>query len=434
MLRETNPENRTYSVDVLADDKLTLMQNKNVNDLVQFYTIKGGPTPYNLLINQVTVDGIGGYLWHQPAVANLGGERNYIDVRLGKTKAPQRFGDVALRLDSLDPKRNTYSVEVLADDKLILKKDKSVNQPVQFYTIKGGHNPYELVINQVNKDGVVGYLSTPKGTVAAGGNGGTVTHSLTPPTGQPVVDVVPMTSMTPHWDGKGPRSGGPGSRDPDHIAYHNISLSHLVMTAYNLKDYELSAPEWLNEVGFQITATLPPGTTDTQVKVMLQNLLTQRFKLAVHPEPKVIPVYALVVAKDGPKFKESLPETKESGGGTFSQDRRTHRLTRQTTDLLAFILSNEVGFPVRNMTGLNGKYDFTLSWVPEPWGPGVKVAHSAEQGLVGISPTGGIQGNDTRPDLFTAVQQQLGLRLEELKGTIQATVVDHIERIPLGNE
>ena len=102
-LRETDPENHTYSVDVLADDKLTLMQNKNVNDLVQFYTIKGGPTPYNLLINQVTVDGIGGYLWHQPAAANLGGERNYIDVRLGKTKAPQRFGHVALRLDSLIP-------------------------------------------------------------------------------------------------------------------------------------------------------------------------------------------------------------------------------------------------------------------------------------------------------------------------------------------
>jgi chromosome segregation ATPase len=92
------------------------------------------------------------------------GERNYIDIKLGKTKQPQRFGDITLKLISLDAKKNKYSVQVLADDKLTEKKDKSINEPVQFYTQKGGHIPYELVINTVNKkpEEIVGYLSTPK--------------------------------------------------------------------------------------------------------------------------------------------------------------------------------------------------------------------------------------------------------------------------------
>jgi hypothetical protein len=92
----------------------------------------------------------------------LRGERNYIDVKLGKSKQPQRFGDITLKLNKTDPKKNKYTVEVMADDKLTEKKDKSVNEPVQFYTAKGGHTPYELVINQVQKDQIVGYLSTPK--------------------------------------------------------------------------------------------------------------------------------------------------------------------------------------------------------------------------------------------------------------------------------
>jgi chromosome segregation ATPase len=92
------------------------------------------------------------------------GERNYIDVKLGKTKQAQKFGDVSLKLTSIDPKKNQYTVQVMVDDKLTEKKNKSINEPVQFYTAKGGHIPYELVINTVNKkpEEIVGYISTPK--------------------------------------------------------------------------------------------------------------------------------------------------------------------------------------------------------------------------------------------------------------------------------
>jgi DNA repair exonuclease SbcCD ATPase subunit len=89
------------------------------------------------------------------------GERNYFEFKLGKTKAPQRVGDITLMLRKTDPKKNKFTVDVMADDKLTEKKDKNVNEPVQFYTSKA-KQPYELVINQVQKDMIVGYLTTPK--------------------------------------------------------------------------------------------------------------------------------------------------------------------------------------------------------------------------------------------------------------------------------
>jgi len=94
------------------------------------------------------------------------GERNYFEFKLGKTKQPQRVGDITLLLKKVDQKKNKYTVEVMADDKKTEKKDKNINEPVQFYSSKAPRQPYELVVNQVGKDLIVGYLSTPKVTVA----------------------------------------------------------------------------------------------------------------------------------------------------------------------------------------------------------------------------------------------------------------------------
>ena len=100
------------------------------------------------------------------AALKLRGERSYVDIKLGREKKPQKFSDITLLLKSTDPKKNRYTLQVMADDKLTEKKDKNVNEPVQFYTAKGGHIPYELVINQVNKNEIVGYLSIPKEQVS----------------------------------------------------------------------------------------------------------------------------------------------------------------------------------------------------------------------------------------------------------------------------
>lgn len=94
------------------------------------------------------------------------GERNYFQFTLvKKDKQPKRVGDISLKLKSVDRKKNKYTVEVLADDKTVEKKDKGINEPLQFYVAKA-KQPYELVVNEVGKDQITGYLATPKDTSA----------------------------------------------------------------------------------------------------------------------------------------------------------------------------------------------------------------------------------------------------------------------------
>lgn len=93
------------------------------------------------------------------------GERNYFEFKLAKSKTPQRVGDVTLLLKKADPKHNKYTLEVVADDKATEKKDRNINEPLQFYVAKA-RQPYEIVVNEVKKDQVAGYLATPKDQVA----------------------------------------------------------------------------------------------------------------------------------------------------------------------------------------------------------------------------------------------------------------------------
>ena len=89
------------------------------------------------------------------------GERNYLEFDVRKTNQPQRVGTVSIVLRRADPKRNRYTLDVLADDKRVEKRDRSINEPVQFY-VSRAHQPYEIVVNEVQKDRVVGYLAVPK--------------------------------------------------------------------------------------------------------------------------------------------------------------------------------------------------------------------------------------------------------------------------------
>lgn len=93
------------------------------------------------------------------------GERNYFEFNLTKTKQPQRVGDILVQLKRADQKKNKFTVEVVADDKRVEKKDRGVNEPIQFYTSKA-RQPYEIVVNTVGKDRIQGYLATPKVTIA----------------------------------------------------------------------------------------------------------------------------------------------------------------------------------------------------------------------------------------------------------------------------
>ncbi|MGA3205482.1 MAG: hypothetical protein ABSF12_23540 [Bryobacteraceae bacterium] len=94
------------------------------------------------------------------------GERNYFEFSLGKGAMTKKVGNVTLTLKKSDPKHNRYTIAVVSDDKVVEKKDKTINEPVQLYTA-ASKQPYEIVVNQVKKDGVVGYLATPKVNVAS---------------------------------------------------------------------------------------------------------------------------------------------------------------------------------------------------------------------------------------------------------------------------
>jgi len=89
------------------------------------------------------------------------GERNYTEFKIGKTKAPQKVGEIAILLKKVDQKKNRYTIDVIADDKTVEKKDKTINEPVQFLLSRASQ-PYELVVNEVQKDVIVGYVSAPK--------------------------------------------------------------------------------------------------------------------------------------------------------------------------------------------------------------------------------------------------------------------------------
>jgi chromosome segregation ATPase len=89
------------------------------------------------------------------------GERNYVEFKLAKEKTPQKVGDVQIRLKSADHKKNRYTIELIADDKTVEKKDRSINEPVQFLMSRAVQ-PYELVVNEVRKDMIVGYVAAPK--------------------------------------------------------------------------------------------------------------------------------------------------------------------------------------------------------------------------------------------------------------------------------
>src|ERR1051325_2584728 len=120
--------------------------------------------------------------------------------------------------------------------------------------------------------------------------------------------IKPGSPPVPDGQGRimiGGPSGGPGTKDPGRIRYPFMSLKNLVMNAYDVKAFQITGPGWLDTERFDITATMAPETTKEQFRIMLQNLLAERFKLEIHRDTKELPMYTLVVGKNGPKMKES---------------------------------------------------------------------------------------------------------------------------------
>jgi uncharacterized protein (TIGR03435 family) len=225
----------------------------------------------------------------------------------------------------------------------------------------------------------------------------------------------------------------------------------LIMHSYGLQPQQLvGAPDWISSERFDIVAKAegefgPPESRDgspSRLQLMIRSLLEERFKLKVHREPREVPIYSLVLVRaDGRLGKgltvstvdcEALAAARRSGGAppdVLAPGERPQCGARVLAgELLAggqpllelvSLLSGTVGRSVVDRTGLTGRYDIHLKWTPD------FVRQRAPGDTVRLN---GVEFDPSGPSIFTALQEQLGLKLESERGTVEALVIDHIER------
>jgi bla regulator protein BlaR1 len=217
----------------------------------------------------------------------------------------------------------------------------------------------------------------------------------------------------------------------------NATLRSLISEAYQVRDFELSGgPAWLGSARYDIEAKgqVESGSqqqTGLQVMKMLQALLADRFQLRIHRETKEMPVYGLLVAKNGPKLEASrevcfdptagIPQPPTLPGQSPSRpcggfNNSSNQMLGASVGMSRFAanLSRFIGRTVVDRTGLKGTYDIALRWTPD-------------EGQAWL-PTGPLPPDDSQPSIFTAVQEQLGLRLESQRGPVEVLVIDGAEK------
>lgn len=291
----------------------------------------------------------------------------------------------------------------------------------------------------------------------------------------PTFDAASVKPAAPMQEGKMliRMSGGPGTPDPTNLVWTNVSLINILTRAFDVKSYQVTGSSaiesQLNGDRYDISAKIPAGTSKADFLLMAQNLLAERFHLVLHHDSKEVQGYELVVAKGGSKLKESSPEdrafdpekagpsappTRPPGGGPPTLDRpgtimmmrvgpngnmlSTLTYRGQPVSALAEALASQLGKPVVDKTGLTSKYDYTLEYTPDsavgmmaggmalppmPRPEGAPASPGAPTSL----------GEMSGPSLVTAVQEQLGLRLESKKVPVDLLVIEKIDKTPTEN-
>jgi uncharacterized protein (TIGR03435 family) len=256
------------------------------------------------------------------------------------------------------------------------------------------------------------------------------------PSPSPRFDAAAIKPAAPSADGRimVGIQGGPGTRNPGQMNFWNISLADLIQNPYNVKNFQVSGPDWLWSERFDITAKVPSGVTKEEGRVMLRNMLADRFKLVLHRTTKEASMYALVVAKGGPKLKEAetgpaaAPPKRMmmmDGNGLLKMD-----LKGATTSAIVDMLGLQLERPVIDMTGLTGSYDVLMEFAPDP---AVMAMKMGGFGQAPRSPAGAATDLNGAPTIFSALTDQLGLKLEARKGPVETVVVDSVEKTPTEN-
>jgi uncharacterized protein (TIGR03435 family) len=234
--------------------------------------------------------------------------------------------------------------------------------------------------------------------------------------------------------------GGPGTNEPGQMIFNNVSIGDLIQSAYDVKGFQVTGPGWLDAARFDVDAKVPEGTSKEASRIMLQHLLADRFKLVLHRSSKEASIYALVVAKGGPKMKASiLPEVVPGGPPRGMQMMVTPNAKMRivaegaTVPKLIDALGVQVDRPIIDMTGLTGMYDIELEFAPDQ---AMLQAKMAAMGVPppppgGVSPT--MSDDGPMASIFTALPEQLGLRLEARKGPVETLTIDSVEKTPTEN-
>jgi uncharacterized protein (TIGR03435 family) len=203
----------------------------------------------------------------------------------------------------------------------------------------------------------------------------------------------------------------PGGR----LVTTNTPLPVLIAWAYSVDDGRLfGVPKGLDRAGFDVVAKAAESEpAPGQMQLMMRTLLAERFKLVTHPETRELTAYELVNDAGGPKVRVVEPGDRPDSNPFAMSGAGRLTGTRVTADMLAKVLSNQLGRPVKNATGFTSAFDFTLTWTPDTVTPAVD--------------------DPQRPSLLTAVREQLGFRLVANKTAVDVVVIDRVDGNPTAN-
>jgi uncharacterized protein (TIGR03435 family) len=218
-----------------------------------------------------------------------------------------------------------------------------------------------------------------------------------------------VASIVPHADTGDMQAGIEVTES--FVRIRNLSLRVVIGMAYGVRDSRLVGPARLDRRQFDVTAKPPAGWDRGQLPLLLRALLAERFKLVVHHEMKEVPGYVLRVQRGGHRMRQS------AGARTYLTARPGLIAGNgRTLNELAAVLEQMVGTPVVDETGVTGPYDIRLEWTPQP---------------AALNPV--VVAAEPEVSLFTAVREQLGLRLDPTKVTADVVVVDSVEEMPTPN-
>ena len=216
--------------------------------------------------------------------------------------------------------------------------------------------------------------------------------------------------------GGGPPGDIPRNLDtsPGHLTMRNVPLRHAIIWAYNVQDYQVAGPDWIKgDERYDVIAKASGPVPESQVRQMLQTLLTERFQMKLRKDPKEFSVYALVPGKGTAKVKDV---SSEEGAPSIGPSGTPGSVTfhKQPISRFTFMLTRRLDRPTLDQTGLPGLYDFTID-------------------LSGLGFGGRPPEDPSAPSVFTTVQRDLNLKLEAKKEMIEMLVVESANKIPIEN-